>query len=252
LRQPVPQYRLALGVRGRRLAPLLLLPILLLRLPESEIFALTGRAPERVAIAGAYHPKAVFAREQFIVTSGTCRNSGAASVQGWTNAGHAVAVGGVFRACSSYIPVELVPTVLNDLGASVSEAAAIGSMLQVAACAEPLRSAASSTLLVRAGLVYFAACSRRPIGQLGHSVVFVTLAIFPAGFCIVGGQIAANALPRLLSDVGAATGVGWALASGVGSIVEPCRRALLTRNGARDRVHGSRHALCARRWLRFR
>jgi len=44
-------------------------------------------------------------------------------------------------------------------------------------------------------LVYFIAVfAVGAIGQLGHSVIFVSFAIFAAGFCIVGGQIAANAL----------------------------------------------------------
>src|SRR5258708_36139367 len=44
-------------------------------------------------------------------------------------------------------------------------------------------------------LVYFIAVfAVGAIGHLGHSVVFVTAAIFVAGFCIVGGQTAANAL----------------------------------------------------------
>jgi AAHS family 4-hydroxybenzoate transporter-like MFS transporter len=61
------------------------------------------------------------------------------------------------------------------------------------------------------------------IGQLGHSVVFVTMAIFVAGFCIVGGQIAANALAAGYYPTSVrATGVGWALGIGrVGSIVGP-------------------------------
>ena len=61
------------------------------------------------------------------------------------------------------------------------------------------------------------------IGQLGHSVVFVTMAIFAAGFCIVGGQIAANALAAAYYPTSVrATGVGWALGIGrVGSIVGP-------------------------------
>jgi len=57
------------------------------------------------------------------------------------------------------------------------------------------------------------------IGQLGHSIVLVTMAIFAAGFCIVGGQIAANALAcDVLSDLGEGDG---------------------RRLGARDRARGS-------------
>jgi AAHS family 4-hydroxybenzoate transporter-like MFS transporter len=61
------------------------------------------------------------------------------------------------------------------------------------------------------------------IGQLGHSIVFVTMAIFVAGFCVVGGQTAANALAAALYPTSVrATGVGWALGIGrVGSIVGP-------------------------------
>ena len=53
--------------------------------------------------------------------------------------------------------------------------------------------------------------------------VFVTLAIFAAGFCIVGGQIAANALAAGYYPTSVrATGVGWALGIGrVGAIVGP-------------------------------
>jgi AAHS family 4-hydroxybenzoate transporter-like MFS transporter len=61
------------------------------------------------------------------------------------------------------------------------------------------------------------------IGQLGHSVMLVSLAIFVAGFCVVGGQIAANALAAAYYPTSVrATGVGWALGIGrVGSIVGP-------------------------------
>jgi AAHS family 4-hydroxybenzoate transporter-like MFS transporter len=61
------------------------------------------------------------------------------------------------------------------------------------------------------------------IGQLGHSIVLVTIAIFAAGFCIVGGQIAANALAAAFYPTSVrATGVGWALGIGrVGSIIGP-------------------------------
>jgi AAHS family 4-hydroxybenzoate transporter-like MFS transporter len=51
----------------------------------------------------------------------------------------------------------------------------------------------------------------------------VTVAIFAAGFCVVGGQIAANALAAAFYPTSVrATGVGWALGIGrVGSIVGP-------------------------------
>jgi len=77
-----------------------------------------------------------------------------------------------------------LPTVLNDLGASVSEAAAIGSMLQVGGVVGTfaLGSIIDRFSFRALALVYFV---RRfavgAIGQLGHSAVFVTMAIFAAG-----------------------------------------------------------------------
>src|ERR1700727_819790 len=73
-------------------------------------------------------------------------------------------------------------------------------------------------------LVYFIAVfAVGAIGQLGHSAVFVTIAISVAGFCIVGGQIAANALAAGFYPTSIrSTGVGWALGIGrIGSIVGP-------------------------------
>jgi AAHS family 4-hydroxybenzoate transporter-like MFS transporter len=99
--------------------------------------------------------------------------------------------------------------------------------------------------------VYFAAVfAVGAIGQLGHSVVFITIAIFAAGFCIVGGQIAANALAATFYPTSVrATGVGWALGIGrVGSIVGPLvGGALLTAKWSTGSVFmaAATAALCA-------
>ena len=119
-----------------------------------------------------------------------------------------------------------LPTVLNDLGASVSQSALIGSMLQVGGVVGTfaLGSVIDRFSFRALALVYFIAVfAVGAIGQLGHSVVFVTMAIFAAGFCIVGGQIAANALAATFYPTSVrATGVGWALGIGrIGSIVGP-------------------------------
>jgi MFS transporter, AAHS family, 4-hydroxybenzoate transporter len=67
------------------------------------------------------------------------------------------------------------------------------------------------------------------IGQLGHAVIPVSIAIFAAGFCVVGGQIAANALTAGYYPTSVrATGVGWALGIGrVGSIIGPLVAGIL-------------------------
>ena len=125
-----------------------------------------------------------------------------------------------------YFLANWLPTVLNDLGASVSAAAAIGSMLQVGGVVGTfaLGSIIDRFSFRALALVYFVAVfAVGAIGQLGHSAVLVTLAIFVAGFCVVGGQIAANALAAAFYPTSVrATGVGWALGIGrVGSIVGP-------------------------------
>jgi len=125
-----------------------------------------------------------------------------------------------------YFLTNWLPTVLNDLGASVSEAAVIGSMLQVGGVIGAL---ALGIIIDRfsfraLALVYFIAIfAVGAIGQLGQSAVPVAIAIFVAGFCMVGGQIAANALAATFYPTSIrATGVGWALGIGrVGSIIGP-------------------------------
>jgi AAHS family 4-hydroxybenzoate transporter-like MFS transporter len=227
----IPQFgwRSVFVVGG--VAPLLLVPILALRLPESVRFlALTGRANERVAeLLGFISPKAAFApATQFVV-----HEPGLAGIpvlhlfkSGRTPVTLLLWVVFFMSLLDLYFLSNWLPTVLNDLGASVSSAAAIGSMLQVGGVVGTfaLGSVIDRFSFRALALVYFIAVfAVGAIGQLGHSVVFVTMAIFAAGFCIVGGQIAANALAAGFYPTSVrATGVGWALGIGrVGSIVGP-------------------------------
>src|SRR6266404_3709466 len=227
----IPQFgwRAVFVVGG--IAPLLLAPILVLRLPESVRFlALTGRANDRVAeMLGFINPNAMFTpATRFVV-----HEPGLAGIPvlhlfkaGRTLATLLLWVVFFMSLLDLYFLSNWLPTVLNDLGASVSEAVAIGSMLQVGGVVGTLLlGSVIDRFSFRAlALVYFIAVfAVGAIGQLGHSVVFVTMAIFVAGFCIVGGQIAANALAATFYPTAMrATGVGWALGIGrVGSIVGP-------------------------------
>jgi AAHS family 4-hydroxybenzoate transporter-like MFS transporter len=211
--------------------PLLLAPILALKLPESVRFlALTGRANERVAqLLGFINPKAAFApATRFVV-----REPELAGIPvlhlfkgGRTLATLLLWVVFFMSLLDLFFLANWLPTVLNDLGASVSLAVAIGSMLQVGGVVGTL---ALGSIIDRfsfraLALVYFMGVfAVGAIGQFGHSVMFVTMAIFAAGFCIVGGQTAANALAAGLYPTSVrATGVGWALGIGrIGSIVGP-------------------------------
>jgi AAHS family 4-hydroxybenzoate transporter-like MFS transporter len=212
-------------------APLVLAPILALRLPESVRFmALTGRADARVAELLAFvNMKAAFASAtRFVVDEPELKGI---PVQHLFKGGRTLTtlllwVVFFMSLLDIYFLSNWLPTVLNDLGASISQAAIIGSMLQVGGVVGTfaLGSIIDRFSFRALALVYFIAVfAVGAIGQLGHSAVLVTIAIFIAGFCIVGGQIAANALAAGYYPTSVrATGVGWALGVGrVGSIVGP-------------------------------
>lgn len=212
-------------------APLLLVPILAIRLPESVRFlALTDRAHERVAqLLRSISPAVSFAPgTQFVVNEQALAGI---PVQHLFRDGRTVVtlllwVVFFMSLLDIYFLANWLPTVLNDLGASVSAAAVIGSMLQVGGVVGTfaLGSVIDRFSFRALALVYFIAVfAVGAIGQLGHSVIFVSMAIFAAGFCIVGGQIAANALAAGFYPTSVrATGVGWALGIGrVGSIIGP-------------------------------
>jgi MFS transporter, AAHS family, 4-hydroxybenzoate transporter len=212
-------------------APLLLVPILALKLPESVRFlALTGRANERVAqLLGFISPKTAFApATQFVVNEPELTGVPVLHLfrEGRTLVTLLLWVIFFMSLLDIYFLANWLPTVLNDLGASVSSAVLIGSMLQVGGVVGTfaLGSVIDRFSFRALALVYFIAVfAVGAIGQLGHSVVFVTVAIFVAGFCVIGGQIAANALAAAFYPTSVrATGVGWALGIGrVGSIIGP-------------------------------
>lgn len=254
----IPQFgwRSVFVVGG--VAPLLFAPILALRLPESVRFlALTGRAHERVAeLLARINPKAAFAPgTQFIVHEPHLAGLPVLHLfrDGRTLATQLLWVVFFMSLLDLYFLSNWLPTVLNDLGASVSAAALIGSMLQIGGVVGTfaLGSVIDRFSFRALALVYFCAVfAVGAIGQLGHSVVFVTMAIFAAGFCIVGGQIAANALAATFYPTSIrSTGVGWALGIGrVGSIVGPLvGGALLTMKWSTGSVFmtAASAALCA-------
>jgi MFS transporter, AAHS family, 4-hydroxybenzoate transporter len=213
------------------LAPLIMVPILVLRLPESVRFlAATGRAPGRVAeLLKQISPHTAFAPGvAFLVHESPLAGLPVAHLfrEGRTPVTLLLWVVFFMSLLDIYFLANWLPTVLNDLGASVSEAVLIGSTLQVGGV---VGTVALGSIMDRfsfraLALVYFAAVfAVAAIGQLGHSAIMVSVAIFAAGFCVVGGQIAANALAAGFYPTSIrATGVGWALGMGrVGSIAGP-------------------------------
>ena len=159
-----------------------------------------------------------------------------------------------------YFLANWLPTVLNDLGASVSTAAVIGSMLQVGGVVGTfaLGSVIDRFSFRALALVYFIAGVRgrrdRPARPFRSSSS--PWRSSPPGFCIVGGQIAANALAAGFYPTSVrATGVGWALGIGrVGSIIGPLvGGALMTAKWSTGSVFmAAATPPCARRWRRSR
>ena len=119
-----------------------------------------------------------------------------------------------------------LPTVMNDLGATDSQAAVIGSMLQVGGVfgTVTLGRVIDRFSFRALALIYLlAAAAIAGIGYSTHAPLLAGVVIFASGFCIVGGQIASNALSATFYPTSIrATGVGWSLGIGrAGSIIGP-------------------------------
>jgi MFS transporter, AAHS family, 4-hydroxybenzoate transporter len=211
--------------------PLLLVPFLLVRLPESIRFlALSGRANDGVAALLAQiapsvrHP----AGTRFVVQEIKLPGIPVVHLLRGGRVWVTLALWSLFfmSLLDLYLLSNWLPTVLNDLGASVSAAAVIGSMLQVGGVigALTLGQFIDRFSFRALALTYFiASIAVASIGFSGHSIPLTTIAIFCAGFCIIGGQGASNALSATSYPTAIrSTGVGWALGIGrVGSIVGP-------------------------------
>jgi AAHS family 4-hydroxybenzoate transporter-like MFS transporter len=222
-------WRMVFVVGGA--APLLLAPILALKLPESVRFlALTGRADVRVGrLLGLINPRTLFAPAiRFVVNEPELKGIPVKHLfkGGRTLATLLLWVLFFMSLLDIYFLSTWLPTVLSDFGASVSKAAQVGALLQIGGVVGTLvlGSIIDRFSFRAVALVYFMAVfAIGAIGQLGYSIVLIGSAIFVAGFCIAGGQIASNALAAGFYPTSVrATGVGWALGIGrVGSIVGP-------------------------------
>jgi AAHS family 4-hydroxybenzoate transporter-like MFS transporter len=120
-----------------------------------------------------------------------------------------------------------LPTVMRDAGYSPGTAVLVGTMLQTGGVIGTLELGwvIERTGFVRALFVAFvcAALFVGAIGTLAHLLPWLLVVVFAAGFCVVGGQPAVNALagqyyPTTLRS----TGIGWSLGIGrVGSVLGP-------------------------------
>ena len=210
------------------LVPLLAIPVLAAVLPESARFLLLAGRPVAGLLARVFPRAGVDPSTCFTADEARHRGFPVTALFQGGRALSTLLLWVVFFASllDLYFLASWLPTVLTGLGVTVSVAAAIGAMLQVGgivgtfALGRVIDRFSFGALAVTYAV---AAVAVAAIGRTGHSVPLVTLAVFMAGFCIVGGQIAANALAAALYPTAVrATGVGWSLGIGrIGSVVGP-------------------------------
>lgn len=211
--------------------PLLALPFLALRLPESLRFlALSGRADRDVgAILSSMFPALRFAPDaRFTVSE---HKLDGIPVLHLLQGGRLVVtlllwVVFFMSLLDIYFLASWLPTVLNGLGASISLSVFLGSLLQVGGVIGALvlgRFIDRFYARAMAAIYVLGTVAIAAIGQSGPSVALVGISIFLAGFCTVGGQGAANALAASYYPTSMrSTGVGWAFGIGrIGSILGP-------------------------------
>jgi AAHS family 4-hydroxybenzoate transporter-like MFS transporter len=120
-----------------------------------------------------------------------------------------------------------LPTIMTESGITLETAAIITALFQLGGTVGALtlgrRIDRNLSFNVLAA-AYGAACvAVLAISAAGPSLAWLTLTIFAAGFCVIGGQTGSNAIAAEFYPTAIrSTGVGWALGIGrIGSILGP-------------------------------
>jgi AAHS family 4-hydroxybenzoate transporter-like MFS transporter len=210
--------------------PLLLAPVLWVALPESVRFLLL-RDPndpriniiiENLAGTPAGAARFVISEEQheaFTLVQLFTHGRALATVLLWV----------VFfmNLLNLYFLSNWLPTVMHDMGLSISTAAFTSALFQVGGTVAPFllgwlidRYGFHSVLVVT---YILAAVVIGLLGSVGPGLAMLMVTVFAAGFCVVGAQSGSNALAASLYPTSVrSTGVGWALGIGrIGSIIGP-------------------------------
>jgi AAHS family 4-hydroxybenzoate transporter-like MFS transporter len=120
-----------------------------------------------------------------------------------------------------------LPTVMRDAGYSAGTAVFVGTALQTGGVVGTLL---LGWFIERFGFVrvlfacfIFAAGFVGIIGNVAHALPWLLIVVFIAGFCVVGGQPAVNALAGHYYPTSVrSTGIGWSLGIGrIGSVIGP-------------------------------
>ncbi len=228
--------------------PLLLVPILFFCLPESIRYLVSRqKGPEHVSrIVHRMRPELeVDSDTQFVVRDETAAKSSVWQLLTRERAKRTTLLWIIFfmSLLDIYLLVNWLPTIIEASGESMRTAIFIGTALQLGGFvgAFPLgylldRKGASLTI----GVSYLlGALSVVLIGVFSSTSILLTaLAVFVAGFAIIGGQGVANAAASMAYPTEIrSTGVGWALGVGrIGSIVGPLLGGMLRSMDVAPRV----------------
>ena len=127
-----------------------------------------------------------------------------------------------------------LPTVMNDAGIPLQRAILITTLFQLGGTVGAILlgrmcDRGYSSFIVLALAYLGAAASVFLIGESGASVALLVCTVSLAGFCVVGGQTASNAVAAGFYPTSIrATGVGWSFGIGrIGSIIGPILGGLL-------------------------
>ncbi len=219
--------------------PLALAPILFFAMPESlRYLVLSKAAPEKqLKIVRRMNPAAdVDASTTLVIEEKTAARMSVRALLTDGRARRTILLWIVFfmSLLDVYMLVNWLPTAMDAAGAPVRTAILIGVILQVGGLIGPIP---LGYLLDRFGIratmfpaYLLAAVSIALIGVFAsQSIPLTMVVVFLAGFGVIGGQTAANAVAATSYPTEIrSTGVGWALGVGrVGSIVGPALAGVL-------------------------
>ena len=216
----LPRFGWRVLLAGGGIAPLMLAPALGLWLPESVRFLVTiGNAQERIAaVLGRIAPEVDLRRARFADQTSPHASPVVQLFGGGLLKGTLLLWLAFFMSLLVvYLMTSWMPTLLQQAsGASIADAAVIGSMYQVggtvgAILVGRLMDRFEPHLVLVASYLTGAACIVL-ISLSAHTREVMALAVFGAGACISGGQVGGNALSAAFYPT--ATGVAWA--NGVG------------------------------------
>src|SRR5215471_144737 len=136
-----------------------------------------------------------------------------------------------------------LPTVMSDAGIKVETAIMITTLFQIAGVVGTILLGRlmdrhnKSAFKILAAAYFGAAVSIFLIGEAGVSLAMLMCTVAAAGFCVVGGQTASNALAADFYPTSIrSTGIGWCLGIGrIGGIIGPITAGVLLSFGGGPR-----------------